>query len=253
VYVRDRSGRLVVELRKQAVESVTLGLPAGRYDVYLERDRRGYEATATLRDGLATRLANAQFAIAEVDPAIARGGERAPANTLAGEPMFRRPHRFPAYVGVGFGQTRIGQDDGLFVSRFEAAALLFGRRLALGVTSSAGLSGALTDAPTSVSFNSVAAVARYSFFCERHAYCLGAGIASGIVGVEREDREMPGQTSEAKLFLLEPSLTWYINVTSFLRLGVDLGYRYVRGGDRDIAPSDVRGLTTSFTTQIGWF
>jgi len=253
VYVRDRAGRLLVELRKQPVEPVTLGLPAGAYDVYLERDRRGYEATVTLRDGLVTHLSNRQLAIAEVDPATARGGERAPANTLVGEPMFRRPHRFPAYLGFGFGQTRIGQDGGLMVSRLELAALLFGRRLALGLSTSAGLSGALTDGPTSVTFNSVAAVARYSFFCERHAYCLGAGVATGIVEVERADMETPDDKKKDVLMLIEPSVTWYVNVTSFLRFGVDVGYRFAAGGGGDTSPSDVRGVTTSFTTQIGWF
>lgn len=251
VYVRDRNGRLVVELRKQAIYPVRLGLPAGRYDVYVERDRRGYEAAATLRDGMETRLANPHFAISDVDPATARG-DAPPSNTLVGEPMFRKPRRFPSYFAFGFGETRIGRDKGFTVSRLEAAALLFDRRLALGLMTGGGLSGALSDQPTSVSLNYVAPVARYSFLCHRYAYCFALGAAAGVVGVESEDRDNPDQKRKDLLFLFEPGVSGYVNVTSFLRLGLDVGYRFVRGGDA-VAESDVRGFTSTFTTQIGWF
>jgi hypothetical protein len=251
IFVRDGSGRLLVELRKQPMAAVKLGLPAGRYEVYLEQDRRGYQAAATLRNGATTTLASSHFAIAEVDPAIARGAA-APSNTLVGDPMFQRKHRFPAYIGLGFGQMRVFQQDGFLVSRLEAAALLFGRRLALGLITGGGLSGGLSEQATSVNLNQVAAVARYSFLCERHAYCFSLGLASGFVGVEHKDEATGEEMEEDALFLLEPSATWYVNVTHFLRLSVDAGYRFVAGG-KEVSPSDVRGFTLAFTTQFGWF
>lgn len=251
VFVRDESGRLVVELRKQPIYAVTLGLPAGKYRVHLQRDRRAYEASVTLEDGETSHLANQQFAITDIDPTTARGGEP-PSNTLAGGPMFYLPRKFPAYVGVGFGQTRVGHDDGLMVSRLELGALLLGRRLALGVVSGGGLSGALTDQPTRATFNYAALMARYSFLCEEFAHCFAIGLSTGISGVEREAPDQPMENIKETLFLLEPNVTWYVNVTSFLRLAVGAGYRFAGGGDQ-ISPSDVQGFSASFTTQIGWF
>jgi hypothetical protein len=61
LFVRDARGRLLVELRKEPLYPVQLGLGPGQYRVSLDADGRPFEANVRLAEGTSTRLAEAQF------------------------------------------------------------------------------------------------------------------------------------------------------------------------------------------------
>lgn len=61
IYVRDASGRLLVELRKEPVYPVELGLSPGDYRVLLDADGRPFEAKVTLSQGSRKQLAQNDF------------------------------------------------------------------------------------------------------------------------------------------------------------------------------------------------
>jgi hypothetical protein len=73
VYVRDRNGRLLVELRKEPLYPVELGLGPGDYLVSLDADGRPFEAKVTLADGHRSRLASKEFHPVAGTIAMARG------------------------------------------------------------------------------------------------------------------------------------------------------------------------------------
>lgn len=74
IYVRDASGRLLVELRKEPLYPVELGLAPGSYQVSLDADGRPFEAHVTLADGTRSHLATGQFMPVASTFAVARGG-----------------------------------------------------------------------------------------------------------------------------------------------------------------------------------
>jgi hypothetical protein len=80
IYVRDRTGRLLVELRKEPSYPVELGLGPGEYRVSLDDDGRPLEANVVLVDGKRARLGRAAFSPVAVTVAVARGN--APAGAL---------------------------------------------------------------------------------------------------------------------------------------------------------------------------
>ncbi|HXU00112.1 MAG TPA: caspase family protein [Polyangia bacterium] len=75
LYVRDGAGRLLVELRKEPVYPVQLGLGAGKYHVTVDADGRAFETNVTLEDGKVTRLSLAELVQAPLaaSPAVKRG------------------------------------------------------------------------------------------------------------------------------------------------------------------------------------
>jgi hypothetical protein len=73
VYVRDRNGRLLVELRKEPLYPVELGLGPGEYLISLDADGRPFEAKVTLSDGGRARLDSKEFHPVAGTIAMARG------------------------------------------------------------------------------------------------------------------------------------------------------------------------------------
>ncbi len=74
LYVRDSSGRLLVELRKEPLYPVELGLGPGQYRVFLDADGKPMEASVVLENGKTARLSRAQFSAAGTVVATVRGG-----------------------------------------------------------------------------------------------------------------------------------------------------------------------------------
>jgi hypothetical protein len=73
VYVRDASGRLLVELRKEPTAAVELGLPPGEYRVNIDDDGRPLSARVTLVEGRRFRLTTGELR-SEVALATTRRG-----------------------------------------------------------------------------------------------------------------------------------------------------------------------------------
>jgi len=110
VYVRDASGRLLVELRKEPIYPVELGLGPGIYRVLLDADGRPFETSVTLEKGKRTLLAQNDFHSTAAFASTLRGDDKntsttsmrdvtfdlvaAPGVRLSGHPEERVRHKF---------------------------------------------------------------------------------------------------------------------------------------------------------------
>jgi hypothetical protein len=261
-YVRDATGRLLVEVYKEPAHPMALGLPPGDYSVALERGGRHFDAQTSLNDGAKTYLAMPQFTTTAPVLAQARGSapsspassaERASfIDTAIGEDsLIGRTRQLGGYAGLGFRYSELGDTDG-FMAALEAA-LLINRRFAVGVAAGGGFS-APVDAERNRIFGGYAGVvARYHFLFDSPAsVSLGALAGAGGFELEEETDDAADDEPSDAVFLFEPQITGDLDVTRFMRIGVDFGYRLVAGAEV-IDPSYLRGFTGGFHVQLGWF
>lgn len=73
LFIRDEKGELVAELFKKPGRAMSLGFPAGRYSVRLERPAEFKEASVTLQDNYRARLSNKQFKAVTAEKTTLRG------------------------------------------------------------------------------------------------------------------------------------------------------------------------------------
>lgn len=73
LFIRDEKGELVAELYKKSGRAMSLGFPAGKYSVRLERPAEYKEASITLYDNNRARLGNKQFAVVTAEKTTLRG------------------------------------------------------------------------------------------------------------------------------------------------------------------------------------
>lgn len=96
VYVRDSAGRLLVELRKEPVYPVELGLGPGDYRVLLDADGRPFETTVTLEKGKRRQLAQNDFHATSAFVSTLRGDAKSEPQTA----MRTVPFDFVAAPGM---------------------------------------------------------------------------------------------------------------------------------------------------------
>lgn len=83
LFIRDEKGELVAELYKKSGRAMSLGFPAGKYSVRLERPAEYKDASITLYDNNRARLGKKQFTAVAVEKTALRGeikSERSCAN-----------------------------------------------------------------------------------------------------------------------------------------------------------------------------
>ena len=73
LFIRDDKGVLVAELYKKGGRFMSLGFPAGKYYVRLERSAEYKEASVTLQDNYRARLSQKQFVVVSVEKTTLRG------------------------------------------------------------------------------------------------------------------------------------------------------------------------------------
>jgi len=73
LFIRDDRGELVAELFKKSGRSMSLGFPAGKYSVRLERPAEYGEAQVTLQDNYRARLSKKQFVAVTTEKTTLRG------------------------------------------------------------------------------------------------------------------------------------------------------------------------------------
>ncbi len=84
LFIRDEKGELVAELYKKFGRAMSLGFPAGKYSVRMERPAEFKEASITLYDNNRARLSKKQFNAVTVEKTALRGeisGKRTCANS----------------------------------------------------------------------------------------------------------------------------------------------------------------------------
>jgi hypothetical protein len=105
------------------------------------------------------------------------------------------------------------------------------------------------------------AIVRYHFY-SRRIVNLGVGALIGAGGLSIGTLQGSGQDynkdfkqkqSEA-VFVLEPQVGGYLNITRWMRVGASAGYRIVSGvSTPGLSSSDVAGLSLGGLIQFGWF
>lgn len=73
LFIRDEKGELVAELYKKAGRAMSLGFPAGKYSVRLERPAEFSEAVVTLQNNRREKLSHKQFAAVSAEQTTLRG------------------------------------------------------------------------------------------------------------------------------------------------------------------------------------
>lgn len=250
VHVRDAGGRLVVEFQKGASHAVQLGLGAGRYVLLLDADDGIWETEILLEEGKTARVGKARFAPTKPRLATARGagdagaaGSKDPPEAV---PTFTREKlRYGGYGGLAFRYARLDGRDALLAG--AEFALLLNHRLAVGL---AGYGSADTDAgDDELTFGYGGPFVRYSFLSRSPFYVsVGALAAAGAIA----SKPAGGTETQDTVFVFEPQVGGHLNVTRWMRVGVDVGYRLVAGID-DYGASGFRGVTAGFHVQLGWF
>lgn len=73
LFIRDANGELVAELYKKAGRAMSLGFPAGKYSVRLERPAEFSEAVVTLQNNRREKLSHRQFVAVSAEQTTLRG------------------------------------------------------------------------------------------------------------------------------------------------------------------------------------
>jgi hypothetical protein len=104
------------------------------------------------------------------------------------------------------------------------------------------------------------AIIRYHFRSrEMVNVAAGALIGAGGLSIGPYDTQTdPGQTVQPKsseaVFVFEPQIGAYLNVTRFLRLGVNGGYRIASSvKTKGLSAADISGPSLGGSIQLGWF
>ncbi len=87
LFIRDDKGSLVAELYKAAGRNMSLGLPAGNYELHLERSAAHKAANITLSNGKIENVALAQFKDVKAEKTVARGEIKSERTCAAGDPV----------------------------------------------------------------------------------------------------------------------------------------------------------------------
>lgn len=279
VYVRDPQDHLLVELRKEPLHPVELGLAPGDYRVALDRDGHHFGASVSLTRGNSSRLEQAQFVATTPLSTVSRGAAQPVAAVSSAEPASAPPaksdeslsdtligknsligqtNELGGYAGLSFNYTQFGSTDG-FLATIEAA-LLLNRRYAIGFTAGGGISSHLNDERDYFSGGYGGLVARYNFLFDSPAsFSLGAIAAAGGFSRQNDVDPQEENTDEARrnvdtaVFVFEPQAVGYVNVTRFARLGLHAGYRFTAFNGEKIRSSELRGVTGGLRLELGWF
>jgi hypothetical protein len=223
--------------------------------VTVNADGRAFEAALTLEEGKTTRLGQPQLAVAQVQPAVARGGQAAAAEpataaepTTVGQLALTRSSTIGGYGGFAMRYGRLDGRDGFFAG--AEGGVVINHKYIVGLAAMGGGFGDPQDPGGSVGMGFAALVLRYRFLFEGSPFDVTAGVVAGPGGMGRERAGMPDQ--QGFIFVLEPQVEGHVNLTRWLRLGADVGYRLVASGG-EVSSSDLRGLTTGVHAQVGWF
>lgn len=113
-----------------------------------------------------------------------------------------------------------------------------------------------------MSFGYGGAIARYHFF-SRSAFNFAVGMLVGAGGVEiatwsgnnsRSDFDNYNSKTQDPVFVMEPQIGGYANITRWLRFGASGGYRFISGVDiKGLSSKDLMGPTLGGQLQAGWF
>lgn len=160
------------------------------------------------------------------------------------------------FGGLNVRYTRVLGNDSVWVG--GEGALLLNHALSVG-GGGGGIANQINPTQqTRLDFGYGGLILRYHFFSSQVVnFAVGGLIGAGAIavydrGADHQDIEWDkvGET----VFVFEPELGLYLNVTRWMRVGITGGYRFVSGVDKnDLSETDVRGAAGGGSLQFGWF
>ena len=178
--------------------------------------------------------------------------EDAPATLFGGD----QDVVFGGFGGLNVRYTRVLGADSVWVG--GEGALLLNHAFSVGAGGGGIANEINPTTQTRLEFAYGGLILRYHFFSnELVNFAVGGLIGAGSIGVhdrnadpDEIDWEEVGET----VFVVEPELGLYLNVTRWMRVGVNGGYRFVSGVEKnDLSETDVRGAAGGGSIQFGWF
>lgn len=184
--------------------------------------------------------------------------------------LFRSGGKLGGYGGLDVGYTRVAGNDAALLC--GGGALLIDRALTIGLMG-CGVAARINaetygnvvhEDGDRLEFGYGGVLVGYQFF-QKQLYNLslttmvGAGGTSIVNhrgtewGDDDFDNHRDVKATDA-LFVAEPRLTGYLNLTRWARVGAFAGYRFVGGVNmRNLSAGDLSGPVVGGTVQFGWF
>lgn len=178
--------------------------------------------------------------------------------------LFGSNAKIGGFGGLGTSYTRFaGKDAAQFCLE---GALLIDHSLSLGAAG-CGVSRTLrtttldpsADPDYRTTFGYGGAVLRYHFASYKYFnFAIGTLIGGGAIASadwedSRHDRDSIDHHPDF-VFVVEPHVAAYMNVTRWLRVGATGGYRFVTGVEtKGLSESDLAAPTLGLQLQAGWF
>lgn len=178
--------------------------------------------------------------------------------------------RLSGYGGVDVGYTRVAGENAVLAC--GGGALLMSRTFSLGLmgcgvpTRIPGENYSIVthEAGDRLEFAYAGVVAGYHFFPKKlYNLSLSAMVGGGAASIvnrhdqtwsDNHDTNHDHVKSVDPLFVAEPRLTGYVNLTRWARVGAFVGYRFVGGVDmRNLSSADMSGPVAGGSVQFGWF
>lgn len=161
--------------------------------------------------------------------------------------------RVDGFGGPLVGVTQVG--DGAAMLTGGRAGLVLDRRWLVGVTLLGTPlflgAGAAPAGGEQLAFWQGGLLVQRQLFPESVVHPrVGAMVGGAWLRLETPES---GATREGLVFAAEPQVGVQVNVARFLRVGLDVGYRFVAPAPAGLRFSQVSGVSGALTLHFGWF
>ncbi|MCP4133390.1 MAG: caspase family protein [bacterium] len=258
LFIHDSDNVLIAELHKAYGRNMELALEHGKYRIVNKKGRNVYEAGITLQKGKRSLLAYNNFKKINRESTVARGDTPVNKDEKEDEEKKEKERKvlmdmvdkdkysfnwygalIPRYGRLGGENTfLLGTRGGLILNH----SFVFGAG-GFGNTTSRRLTVDSTDRDVSIGYGGF--MFEYYFFATSLVN-ISTGVIIGAGGVGYKVGSGDDQVEGSAFFALEPHVGVYLNVTDFLRVGVDVSYLYINGISMSgVSDSDYRGFSAS--------
>ncbi len=182
------------------------------------------------------------------------------AEDVGAPPLFSSVRHVGGYGGPSVMYSRIAGKDGVLVG--GEGAVLLDHRLALGGagygwTRDSSAPADVDGVPRDLTVGYGGFLVRYSLLTGGPIYgSLGALVGAGGITLARnsdDDRSEDARSDQSdSFFVFEPQLSVQVNLLSWMRIGLQGGYRITSGlGHLGYTEQDIDGVTLGGTLQFG--
>ncbi len=202
-------------------------------------------------------------AAASPEPSISDPGPRAQQDPVASdEPPTLFDHRSAKVGGYGaimVHYARLNDRDGVLGG--VEGALLVDHRLAVGLAGYGWSNEQRLRASQNINrpfmqFGYGGLLIRYHVYIPESPVLISAAalVGGGAVGLTQDLNRQVRRENSDSFFIFEPQLGVHVNVTRWMRVGIDAGYRVTSGiGKFGFRNSDFNGVSLGGNIGFGWF